>query len=233
MKTALLALVCALIVSTSSASTGTPINNLPKLLSIQTDYIISNVFTPNTNCSSGALDSPCLPKLNAVVKDKVVATYAYLPDVVLPSCEGAFVQLRLCYSNSSAKGRAWRGPKPKNNPTVQDDGKCKRSPKAVKHIPLPPDATTPINATWAIILDVPHATWFVRAYVMCPNQPDNSTSTAIGIGQSLTSSGYFQTEEWNQRPTWLKIVSSVMICTGPVLLAMFFVWDKVLKKKSS
>lgn len=125
---------------------------------------------------------------------------------VLPVC---------CVLRNRATGSS--PPPPSPLPIAQKDSRC-------KHKVTPEGGWQQTGAvytgTWTVSDNMPTATYFVRALVK-----QGGTYVATGV-----STGFFQIDSINSRPTSLKIAAGVLMPVGPLLLASYFIWERLKKK---
>ncbi|KAI7840574.1 hypothetical protein COHA_005727 [Chlorella ohadii] len=128
---------------------------------------------------------------------------------------GNTLSLMTCFSNSSAVDRPWR----KANAVISKDKKCNVEKPFKQGLP-----TGSGSYVWTPGANTPPAIYNIQLLeVQANSDPTNYTA----MGRSV---GFFQIQPINSTPSWLLAMVGVFSCIGPLTLAGFFTWEKVIKK---
>ncbi|KAI3430843.1 hypothetical protein D9Q98_009254 [Chlorella vulgaris] len=185
----------------------------PATYTVSLGFNISGTVAPDpTPCTAfNTATSTCLPQVSVPDKDSVIITYSG------PVTEGNTISIMTCFSNSSSMDRAWR----KANAIIGNDKQCNVEKPMVKGLP-----TGEGTYTWTPGPNTPQSSYSIQVLeVVAGSNP--TTYAAMG-----RSTGFFQIIPIDSRPSWLLGVVGGMCAVGPITLAGFFVWEKMLKKEA-
>ena len=113
------------------------------------------------------------------------------------------VEVSLCYAPVSQKAREWR----KTHDDLKKDKTCQFK------VTQQPYASTGGNVTYRVALDIPTATYFVRAYAL------DASGTQVAYGQT---SVLFNVVSITGVTTSIKVAAGVFSTFSVVALAFFF-----------
>jgi len=122
------------------------------------------------------------------------------------------VKVSLCYAPVSQKAREWR----KTHDDLKKDKTCQFK------VTQQPYASTGGNATYRVALDIPTATYFVRAYAL------DASGTQVAYGQT---SVVFNVVSITGVTTSIKVAAGVFSTFSVASLAFFFFLEK--RKKNN
>lgn len=204
------ALVLLALTHTASAATKTTLASLgPQSYNVNVTGFADGLST--TNCTTDKYGAPCLPQLQADGSSVQIA-YSVKPDKTAPTTITS-VTLKACYSNSTKVDRPWR----KTDPIIDKDKQC--TTMIAKGLPGLSGSTS-----WTPNANTPNGVYFVRAYGICTT-PNGTDYCSFG-----NSMGFFQINQIDSRPTWLVIMVCCFIPIGPIILGIYFGYDKMTRK---
>jgi len=122
------------------------------------------------------------------------------------------VKVSLCYAPVSQKAREWR----KTHDDLKKDKTCQFK------VTQQPYASTGGNVTYRVALDIPTATYFVRAYAL------DASGTQVAYGQTST---LFNVVSITGVTTSIKVAAGVFSTFSIASLAFFFFLEK--RKKNN
>lgn len=177
-------------------------------------------ITLSFNLSGSVLNPlPCVDLTNRACLPQVMVTDG---DSVIIRWEGPAgapgntLSLMTCFSNASAVDRPWR----KANPVISKDKKCNVAYPFAEDLP-----TGSGSYVWTPDANTPPAIYNIQLLEV---QANSSPTNYSAMGRSP---GFFQVQTINATPSWLLAMVGVFCCIGPLTLAGFFTWEKVLKKE--
>jgi hypothetical protein len=152
----------------------------------------------------------CLPQISVPNGDSVIIRWEGPAGAA-----GNTLSLMTCFSNASAADRPWR----KANAVISKDKKCNVGSPFVEGLP-----TGSGSYVWYPGVNTPPAIYNIQLLEVQANS-DPTNYTAMG-----RDPGFFQVQPINATPSWLLALVGVFACIGPLTLAGFFTWEKVIKK---
>lgn len=184
----------------------------PPAYTIELTYTINGVTGTPLPCNA----SNCLPQVSVPEHDSITINYS--GPVGAP---GNTISLMSCYAPVSTANRAWR----KAEPVINKDKQCNTG-EATSGKPFATGLPTGTGSfTWTPGPNTPPATYFIQLLEIVADSGSDPTYAAMG-----RSPGQYTIIPINSTPGWLLALTGVFCAIGPVVLAGFFIVEKVIKK---